>query len=92
MDKAPKPIFAAIPDPTTDVQGLHRTVLAMKVAIEQIIGQRTGPVAEERKASIFTTSDTAPDAGDDGDLWLFKGGEQTSVSMMIGGKWTIIWP
>jgi hypothetical protein len=93
MEQAPKPVFAAIPDPTADIQGLYKTVLAMKIAAEQIIGTRTGPVGNERKVSIFTTDDTLPpSAGMNGDLWLLNGGAGAVVSMMVSGRWVVIWP
>ena len=91
MEQRPKPTFAAIPDPTPDVMGLYKTVLAMKVAAEQIIGTRTGPDANERKASVFVTEiGTVPEGGMEGDLWLYRG-ETSSLSVRVGGQWKVIW-
>jgi hypothetical protein len=92
MEKPPKVIFASVPDPTADVAGLYKTVAAMKIAIEQMIGTRDAPTGE-RKVSVFVTDvGITPSGGVDGDLWLFKGGEITSLSVMVNGQWMVIWP
>lgn len=91
MQKGPRPIFASIPDPTNDVEGLHRSVIALKQAVEQIIGTRGGPVGNERKASVFV-QDTEPVPAQDGDFWLCKGGQASSMSISINGGWQVIWP
>jgi hypothetical protein len=81
MQQAPKPATPTIPEPTNDVDGLYRTCMALKQAVERL---NAGP-------RIFV-QDTEPVASKDGDFWLSKGGLMSSLSVSINGKWQAVWP
>jgi hypothetical protein len=101
METRPRPYIAPIPDPTADVDGLFRSVMALKQAVEQMVGSRgrshgglsekaSGHISAERKATIHIVVQ-APSAAIDGDFWLCKG-QTTSLSVAVNGKWEMIWP
>ena len=73
--------FASIPTPQPDIDALQRTCMALKQAVEQIVGMRGG----ERMPSIFVQN-TQPDETTDGDFWLVSG-TTTTLSIAINGKW-----
>jgi hypothetical protein len=104
MEQAPRPEIVSIPEPTNDPDGLFRTVMALKQAVEQMLGLRGrkhGGLSEaafggghntaERKATIHIMN-SMPNAAIDGDLWLCKGPENSSFSIAIDGKWQKVWP
>lgn len=102
MEQAPRPNYDTIPEPLPSVEALHRTVVALKQTVEQMIGLRgrshgglsekaQGVLTEERKATIHVTG-YMPHADIDGDFWLCKTGQSSSLSVAINGKWEMIWP
>lgn len=92
MKQAPKPGYVTIPDPSLDVQGLYRTVVALKQTVEMIIGTRGGPTVEgERKVTTFIQA-SAPTVMQDGDFWFCNTGEFTSLSIASKGTWLLVWP
>ena len=73
--------FPSIPTPLPDLDALHRTCAALKLAVEQIVGTRGG----EHMPCIFVQNDQ-PDEISDGDFWLASG-VKTTLSIAINGKW-----
>lgn len=73
--------FPSIPTPQNNLDALYRSVMALKQAVEQIVGQR----GAERMPCIFVQSDM-PEADEDGDFWL-QSGTKTTLSVSVSGKW-----
>jgi hypothetical protein len=73
--------FPSIPTPTTDTDSLQKTCMALKTAVEQIIGTRGG----EHMPCIFVQA-TTPTEIDDGDFWLCNA-SKTTLSIAVNGKW-----
>jgi hypothetical protein len=103
METRPRPEIVTIPEPSNDPDGLFRTVMALKQAVEQMLGVRgrahgglseqafSGETTSERKATIHVIS-SQPGASVDGDFWLCPGPQQTSLSIAVSGKWLKVWP
>lgn len=81
--------IASIPDPVTTVEGLYRTVEALKQAVEQMAGLR-GPA---HAATIYVSPVRPASAGVvEGDFWLCTSGTATSLSIFVGSLWKVVWP
>jgi hypothetical protein len=78
------PRFPSIPVPTNDVNGLYQTCMALKQAVDQMLGS-TGT---ERMPHIHIRSDQ-PIIESDGDFWLSTG-LSTTLNVSYGGKWHVI--
>jgi hypothetical protein len=84
MEQANKPAYPSIPMPLNNPDALYATVLALKQAVDMMVGNK----GEERMPTMYTTEQ--PPQGPqaiDGDLWLSKAPTMTTLNVMVGGKW-----
>jgi len=72
-----------IPEPRNDVDSLFASVMALKAAVEDIVGTR-GHDANVR--SCVYTQKTPPKITHNGDFWLTEGVSST-LSVSYNGKW-----
>jgi len=75
---------ATIPTPSEDPASLAECCIALKQAVEQIMG-RYGE-ADFGRAARITVSGEMPKIIGDGDFWLSEGATNT-LSMSYQGKW-----
>jgi hypothetical protein len=84
--------FPTIPEPATDVDSLHKSVLALKRSVEMLTGgdnkSMTGDKSDRNAHHVFTQPDT-PTALHEGDMWLCTGASY-SLSIWQGGKWLLV--
>lgn len=62
-----EPSYPGIPEPTLSLEGLMNTVLQLKIAVEMLSGQRTGP---SYGAPRIFVQPKMPTTNDIGDLWI----------------------
>lgn len=87
MEQAPKHEWPTIPVPTTDPDSLNASVIALKQAVEMLIGTR-GADNAERNATMYIQNGE-PEAKD-GAFWLSVGAPQTTLNVSVNGKWHIV--
>lgn len=95
MQTRPKPTTITIPEPIASVDGLYRTVAALKQAVEDIRGTRAKPKEPQPSATRMakiTVSPYQPETGEDGDFWFCNAQFGTGLSVYSSGFWQTVWP
>lgn len=84
--------FPNVPMPDTTLEGLQRSVLALKQCVQMLTGydnsSRDGTRADRFAPHVFVQA-TAPEALHEGDLWLCNQGSMT-FNIWSAGKWLVI--
>lgn len=93
--KPKKPILPTIPDPVATVDGLYRTVMALKQAVEHLQGVQAKtkePQPAQVAVAKMTVSAYQPETGSDGEFWFCNAQFGTGLSVYSGGQWQTVWP
>ena len=76
----------SIPSPDTSVDGLYKTCMALKQAVEEMRGELEGDFRPR-----MTISDQPPAINQDGEFWLSEGSTNV-LSVSYQGKWRKVAP
>lgn len=78
-----KTTYPGIPEPGASIEALMQTVIYLKMSVELLTGQRTGPTTGAPRMFI---QNSVPPTADTGDLWI-NTGANNKLNYWDGTRW-----